>query len=79
MFQILESGNTNVLFTWPPTKPTGKGLDAALYGSAEQDAEQQRYAPESYAGLALSVVQKPRANVIAETNCTKRFQSTHPM
>ena len=79
VFQLLDSRTTEILFTWPPTKPTGKGYDSLLYGGGEQGSEQERYSAEEYATLAKSVIEKPRANVPAETNCTKRFQSTHPM
>lgn len=78
VFQILDSRSTQILFTWPPSKPTGKGYDTLLYGG-EPGSDEKRYSPEEYAALAKSVISKPRANVPAETNCTKRFQSTHPM
>ena len=75
VFQILDSSSGEIYYTWPPTKPTGYKIDKVLYGQNQED----RYSPNEYALLAKGVIQKPRSNVAAETNCTKRFQSQHPM
>ena len=78
VFQILGSNSGEVIFTWPPTSPTGNGKDLALYGPQSSDGE-ERYSAAEYAALARGVALKPRTHVAAETNCTKRFQSQHPM
>ena len=78
VFQILGSNSGEVIFTWPPTRPTGNGKDLALYGLQSSDGE-ERYSAAEYGALARGVALKPRTHVAAETNCTKRFQSQHPM
>ena len=79
VFQILGSYNDEIHFTWPPPVPTGDSKDLALHGPAFLDEE--RYSAAEYASLARSVISKPRdkSGDEAQTNCTKRYQSKHPM
>lgn len=79
VFQILGSNDNQIHFTWPPPKPTGGATDAIVHG--EPSDGQDRYVPAEYAGLARSVVARPREKHPdeAKTSCTKRFQSKHPM
>lgn len=79
VFQILGSKDSKIHFTWPPPVPTGEHEDTLLHGDPADGEE--RYSPAEYAGLAKGVLLKPRekASDDAQTNCTKRFQSKHPM
>jgi hypothetical protein len=79
VFQLLASANDSIYFTWPPARPTGDDTDFAANGPAPDGEE--RYSPVEYAALAKSVAlpqSVPDAGE-ASTNCTKRYQSKHPV
>lgn len=79
VFQLLNSSTGDILYTWPPTTPTGVEKDLTLHGPVEEG--QERYIPADYANLARAVLDKRREKTVneAKTSCTKRFQSRHPM
>lgn len=79
VFQLLATNGDAIYFTWPPAQPTGDNLDLAANGPAPEGGE--RYSPVEYAALAKSVALPqtvPDAGE-ASTNCTKRYQSKHPV
>lgn len=79
VFQILSSKDGSILFTWPPPMPTGDDKDIDIHGPSIDN--EQRYVPAEYAMLAKGVLARPRdkQSEEARTNCTKRYQSKHPM
>ena len=79
VFQLLATHGDAIYFTWPPAQPTGDNSDLAANGPVSESGE--RYSPVEYAALAKSVALPqtvPDAGE-ASTNCTKRYQSKHPV
>lgn len=79
VFQLLATNSDAIYFTWPPSQPTGDSHDLAANGPTSEGEE--RYSPVEYAALAKSVALPqtvPDAGE-ASTNCTKRYQSKHPV
>jgi len=79
VFQLLATNSDAIYFTWPPSQPTGDSQDLAANGPSPEGEE--RYSPVEYAALAKSVALPqtvPDAGE-ASTNCTKRYQSKHPV
>lgn len=79
VFQILSSMDGSIVFTWPPPMPTGEEKDIDIHGPSIDN--EQRYVPAEYAMLAKGVLARPRdkQSEEARTNCTKRYQSKHPI
>lgn len=80
VFQLLSTNSDAIYFTWPPSRPTGDNMDLAANGPIPQEGD-ERYSPVEYAALAKSVALPqtvPDAGE-ASTNCTKRYQSKHPV
>ena len=81
VFQILGTKSDAIHISWPPPNPTGEKEDLTMHGPAPE-GQSERYSVSEYATLARGVISKPREKRTsgdAQTNCTKRFQSKHPM
>lgn len=79
VFQLLATGTDNIIFTWPPARGTGDDADTAANGPTPENGE--RYQPVECAALARSVALPTGGADAGEasTNCTKRYQSKHPV